>query len=106
MSPLGQHFFNILFVDKTWADSLWNVNYFIFAGIFYICWILPLFLLSRIINAFWFQDIADTHYKLRKGRLQSMGGISKIVADLLLNIVVQALFLCQVNLQIQTIFKK
>ncbi|RWS11374.1 etoposide-induced protein 2.4-like protein [Dinothrombium tinctorium] len=55
-------------------------------------WILPLFLLTRIVNALWFQDIADSAYK---GRPQSLRSISKLVADTLFSLVIQALFILQ-----------
>lgn len=41
------------------------------------------------------QDIADSAYKFRKGRPQLMPSISKLIADTLFSLVVQALFLVQ-----------
>lgn len=43
------------------------------------------------------QDIADSAYKFRKGRPQMMTSLSKLIADTLFSLVVQALFLVQVN---------
>lgn len=63
--------------------------------IFSLTWILPLFLLSRVVNALWFQDIADSAYKIRKGRPQLFPSISKLIADVLVSVVVQFLFIAQ-----------
>ncbi|XP_053596305.1 etoposide-induced protein 2.4 homolog [Microplitis demolitor] len=58
-------------------------------------WVLPLFLLSRIVNSLWFQDIADSAYRHRQGRPLLLSSVSKLVADTLFSILVQALFLGQ-----------
>ncbi|KAK7070404.1 Etoposide induced 2.4 mRNA, partial [Halocaridina rubra] len=66
--------------------------------IFNALWVLPLFVLSRIINTVWFQDIADSAYRQRQGRPQLIGSISKIMADVLISVFIQFLFLIQANL--------
>ncbi|XP_033230230.1 etoposide-induced protein 2.4 homolog isoform X2 [Belonocnema kinseyi] len=58
-------------------------------------WILPLFVLSRVINSFWFQDIADSAYRFRQGRPHHLPSVSILVADMLVSVLVQVLFLAQ-----------
>ncbi|XP_002740312.1 etoposide-induced protein 2.4-like [Saccoglossus kowalevskii] len=57
-------------------------------------WVIPLFLLSKIVNSLWFQDIGDLAYRKSRGRPQMLG-LSTMVADLLFSIVIQAIFLIQ-----------
>lgn len=78
-------------------STVWNLIQFILVQTFQVVWVLPLFVLSKIINALWFQDIADSAYKYRKGRPTLIPNISKLIADVLFSLLVQTLFLIQVN---------
>lgn len=86
-----------LFVDDG-AGTVWRYAQPTLTIIFDMLWVLPLFVLSRIINTVWFQDIADSAYRQRQGRPQLIGSISKLVADVLISIFIQLLFLIQANL--------
>lgn len=57
-------------------------------------WILPLFVLSKIVNCFWFADIADAAYRKSRGRPQ-LPNISIFIADMLFSLVIQIFFLLQ-----------
>lgn len=63
--------------------------------IFSTFWILPLFLLSKIINTFFWQDIADQIFEFRKGKPSLIPSISKLLADVIFSLLVQTLFLLQ-----------
>ncbi|KAL4217773.1 Etoposide induced 2.4 mRNA [Mactra antiquata] len=57
-------------------------------------WILPLFVISKIVNCFWFADIADSAYRKSRGRPQ-LPNISLFLSDMLFSLVVQLFFLIQ-----------
>jgi hypothetical protein len=44
-----------------------------------------------------FQDIADSAYRYSRGRPQLLSSVSKLIADTLFSVLVQALFLVQVR---------
>lgn len=54
---------------------------------------------------FKFQDIADSAYKFRKGRPTLIPSISKLIADILFSLLVQALFLFQVRMSVYLKFR-
>uniref|UniRef100_A0A1B6IYD0 Etoposide-induced protein 2.4 homolog n=1 Tax=Homalodisca liturata TaxID=320908 RepID=A0A1B6IYD0_9HEMI len=78
--------------------SVWGWMELVLQWTFGALWILPLFLLSKVVNALWFQDIADSAYRYSRGTPQQFSSVSKLVADTLFSIVVQALFLVQTML--------
>lgn len=66
--------------------------------IFSSLWVMPLFILSKIVNGFWFIDIANSVYELYHGKPRSFPSLSKSVADLIYGIIVETIFLLQATL--------
>lgn len=62
-------------------------------------WILPIYLLSKVVNAIWFADIADVAFKKSAaGRPRLMNSLSISLADTVFSIVVELIFLVQGNI--------
>ncbi|XP_054168382.1 etoposide-induced protein 2.4 homolog [Oppia nitens] len=74
-------------VSMTWFWLEPMLSYF-----FSVFWVLPLFLLSRVVNALWFQDIADNAFR---GRQRSFRNIPVFIADTFFSLLIQILFLIQ-----------
>ncbi|XP_030383028.1 etoposide-induced protein 2.4 homolog [Scaptodrosophila lebanonensis] len=90
-------FFLTLFYGAQ-SDTLpfvWSWLQPILSLLFGCLWVLPIFMLSKVVSSLWFADIANAAYRVRKGRPQPIPGISKLVADFLFSMVVQILFLIQ-----------
>jgi len=77
------------------ADALWSYTEPILSVAFSTLWILPFFLLSKVVNAIWFQDIADLAFRSSQGRPLVNLSISVMIADTVFSIVVETLFLVQ-----------
>uniref|UniRef100_A0A182NUC4 Etoposide-induced protein 2.4 n=1 Tax=Anopheles dirus TaxID=7168 RepID=A0A182NUC4_9DIPT len=95
----GLHLFLwYLFRNSTTMTTVWGWMQPSLSLLFNSFWVAPLFLLSKIVNSLWFQDIADSAYKFRKGRPQLIPSISKLIADTLISLLIQILFLLQSTL--------
>ncbi|XP_050077810.1 etoposide-induced protein 2.4 homolog [Anopheles maculipalpis] len=95
----GLHLFLwYLFRNSTTMTTVWGWMQPSLSLLFNSFWVAPLFLLSKIVNSLWFQDIADSAYKFRKGRPQLIASISKLIADTLISLLIQILFLLQSTL--------
>lgn len=97
--PCIDGFFNMMFGSESFVTKVvwfW-VEYFMLL-IYRSAWVVPLLLLSKIINALWFQDIADSAYRYSRGRPVSFPSISMFFADSIFSIVVQCLFLIQATI--------
>jgi len=80
--------------DST-AATIWEWTWPFLSFTFNSLWIFPIYLLSRIINAIWFQDIADATYRLTRGRPMQLPSLSRNLADILFSLVVETFFLIQ-----------
>ncbi|XP_050299831.1 etoposide-induced protein 2.4 homolog [Anthonomus grandis grandis] len=87
----------MIFGDSSFVTVWFWVKHFILM-VYRSAWLVPLFLLSKVINALWFQDIADSAYRHSRGRPVSFPSISMFFADSFFSIVVQCLFLIQATL--------
>lgn len=97
--PLLKYLLTVLFGhSSSTGKSLWSWMKLFLSWTFGVFWVLPLFLLSKIVNSLWFQDIADSAYRYSRGRPQLLPGFSKLIADTLFSVLIQALFLVQSTL--------
>uniref|UniRef100_A0A1B6EFY3 Etoposide-induced protein 2.4 homolog n=1 Tax=Clastoptera arizonana TaxID=38151 RepID=A0A1B6EFY3_9HEMI len=86
----------LLFGHSPGTDqSIWSWIKPLLMWTFGTSWVLPLFILSKVVNALWFQDIADSAFRHTRGHPQQFSSVSKLVADSLFSVLVQALFLVQ-----------
>ncbi|KAJ8895755.1 hypothetical protein PR048_001093 [Dryococelus australis] len=94
--PFLNYVFHVTFGDSSSVGKLvWGWLKMFLSWIFSIFWVLPLLLLSKVVNSLWFQDIADWAFRYKRGRPQQLSSISKMIADSLFSVLVQALFLGQ-----------
>lgn len=92
--PFLQWLTELFFGDASTHSYVWGWIGPLLSWTFSALWILPLFILSKIVNCLWFQDIADAVYIKSRGRPQLLN-ISVLIADLLFSVLLQALFLIQ-----------
>lgn len=89
--PYMYEFMKLIFGEGR-VVRVWGVLNPILLYTFGIFWVLPLFVLSRFVNAFWFQDIAECTFR---GKPQSVRSVSFLIADTIFSLIIQALFLVQ-----------
>ncbi|XP_069115412.1 etoposide-induced protein 2.4 homolog [Argopecten irradians] len=75
-------------------NSVWAWIGPILSWTFSALWILPIFVLSKVVNSLWFQDIADAAYFQYRGKPKQFN-ISSLIADISFSMLLQAFFLIQ-----------
>nr|XP_002128342.1 etoposide-induced protein 2.4 homolog [Ciona intestinalis] len=83
--------------SKTY-EGIWVYVEMILHYTFSALWVLPLYILSKAINGFWFADVSDSVYRFVHGQPRSFPSISLAVADFIYSILVETAFLLQANL--------
>ncbi|XP_055330949.1 etoposide-induced protein 2.4 homolog [Paramacrobiotus metropolitanus] len=80
-------------------STVWSWLSFMSSWLFKFLWILPLFILSKVVSFIWFQDIADAAYvKVHRKPSAMRVSLGTLIADLLFSLLIQTLFLCQAQL--------
>lgn len=92
--PCLEYLLAVLFGESL-SEFLWSWIFPILSWTFGTLWVMPLFLLSKIVNSLWFQDIADSAFWCTQGKSHYFSSISKLIADSLFSLVIQSLFLVQ-----------
>ncbi|KAL3885811.1 hypothetical protein ACJMK2_025847 [Sinanodonta woodiana] len=90
----GLQWLTILLAGHSSSVMVWGWIGPVLSWVFSALWILPLFVLTKVVNNFWFQDIADAAYRKSRGRPQ-LPNISVFIADMVFSLLMQSLFLMQ-----------
>ncbi|KAK9506127.1 hypothetical protein O3M35_008118 [Rhynocoris fuscipes] len=94
--PFLQYIVSILFGESSIVgNSVWSLTQSMLSFTFSTIWVMPLLLLSKVVNSLWFQDIADSAYRHTRGRPQYLSSFGKLIADALFSCLIQFLFLIQ-----------
>ncbi|XP_064650832.1 etoposide-induced protein 2.4 homolog [Lineus longissimus] len=94
LMPLIHYMTELLFNSSSSQNLVWARLGPMLSWTFSTLWVLPLFILSKIVNSLWFRDIAEAAYRKSRGRPQ-LPSLSKMIADVLFSIVLQIFFLIQ-----------
>nr|XP_037287285.1 etoposide-induced protein 2.4 homolog isoform X1 [Rhipicephalus microplus] len=82
--------------EESSANTIWSGLHPLLVCTFQALWVLPLFLMSKVVNCLWFQDIADIAFRYTTGgRQRFLPSVSRILSDILFSVLVQTLFLIQ-----------
>lgn len=92
--PMMYELMKFIFGNEGRVVRIWSWLNPILLYTFGAFWVLPLFILSRLVNAFWFQDIAECTLRGRRSQSSSRS-VSFFIADTLFSLLIQALFLIQ-----------
>lgn len=89
------HWLVLSVLGVTAGNALWGNVVPVLSVTFATLWILPFYLLSKVVNSIWFADIADTAFAKKSGRPKMMTSFSVSIADTVFTIVVETIFLLQ-----------
>ncbi|ENN77334.1 etoposide-induced protein 2.4 homolog [Dendroctonus ponderosae] len=95
---IGFMFICLFSEDSFVTAKVWSWVKDLMVVIFQTAWLVPLFLLSKIINTLWFQDIANSAFRHTRGRPVPFPSRAMYFADSVFSAVVQSLFLLQATL--------
>lgn len=97
--PLVEYFLIFIFGPKSTVGlAAWSITQSFLSIVFSTLWILPLMVLSKVVNSLWFQDIADSAYRHTRGRPQLLSSFGKLIADTTFSFLIEAAFLIQTQL--------
>ena len=82
-------------VVETPETSFLMVIYKFLEFAFDCLWLLPLFLIGKIVNAIWYQDLADVVYYQKRSGVVSYTGMGQTFANLLFGLIIQTIVLIQ-----------
>uniref|UniRef100_R4G8A0 Putative etoposide-induced protein 2 n=1 Tax=Rhodnius prolixus TaxID=13249 RepID=R4G8A0_RHOPR len=94
--PFLKYIISLLFGKSSFVgNSVWSLTHSMLSLTFSTIWVMPLLLLSKVVNSLWFQDIADSAYRHSRGRPQLLSSFGKLIADTMFSVLIQFLFLIQ-----------
>lgn len=77
---------------------LWESTESILRFVFSSLWVLPLYIISKIVNGFWFIDVSNSVYQLYHGKPRTFPTMGRMIADFVYSICIETVFLVQAML--------
>lgn len=82
-------------------SQVWHRVEVVLSTTFNLLWLLPLFIVSKIVCSLWFGEVAENCYFITYGKAATPAKISTFIADLLFSVLVQLIFLIQCSIVAQ-----
>ncbi|CAK8692108.1 unnamed protein product [Clavelina lepadiformis] len=82
-------------IDEVKHASSWHFVETSLHYTFSALWVLPLYIISKVINLFWFADVSTGVYKFLYGKSKAFPSFGTAIADLLYGVFVESIFLLQ-----------
>lgn len=80
------------------TSKLWEKTEIILQLLFSSLWVLPLYFISKIVNALYFVDISNAIFQYYRGQPQAFPSTGRMIADLVFSLAVETIFLIQATL--------